>query len=162
MKYSILTQHELGKKNKIKHNSSRESGPSCLSVCKSLSLADQKKKETLRQEVELKEAGLTGKWGSVIWPLILTLRCISRWSCFFVPSLYGGIPSLWKKKELSHIYKGNSLNVSSTHRVVVMFQQSTAANNHAGHRTFTPTVGALASLGNLCGEEPSGGRSLLK
>ena len=45
MKYSILTQHELWK-NKIKHNSSRESGPSCLSVCKSLSLADYKKGKT--------------------------------------------------------------------------------------------------------------------
>lgn len=35
-------------RNKIKRNSSRESGPSCLSVCKSLSLADYKKRRKHR------------------------------------------------------------------------------------------------------------------
>lgn len=88
------TTWALWNKKRNKAQSLRESGPSCLSAWKSLSLTDDKKRETQRQEVELKEVGLTGKWGSVIWPLILTLRCISRWSCFFVPSLYGGIPSL--------------------------------------------------------------------
>lgn len=82
------------------HNSFSKPGPSSLLKLKSW-IQWHLNKEI--QEVEFKEAGLTGKWGSVTWPLILTLRCISLCSCFLVPSLYGGIPSLELQKDRKHL-----------------------------------------------------------